>query len=402
MTYLLSFLILMLAGSCGTTPTSGTVDSTSRSVQVIDAPKLTLGIERMAEYLPQLNGKRVGLVVNQTTIFPNGTHLADTLLAMGVNVKTIFAPEHGFRGEASAGATIKDGKDSKTGLPIISLYGKNKKPSSEQLAELDVVIFDIQDVGVRYYTYPSTMHYVMEACAENGKECIILDRPNPNGYYVDGPVLDRKFASFVGMNPVPVVHGLTSAELALMINGESWLDGKKPANLTVVPCTGYAHQMEYELPVKPSPNLPNRQSIRLYPLICLFEPTIVSVGRGTDTQFQVIGAPDKVFGAYQFTPVDKPGAQNPPNEGKVCYGLDLQNADTRQEGFTLKYVIDFYQKAPDKSKFFTSELFFDKLAGTDMIRKMIVAGKSENEIRAAFTPALEEYKEMRKKYLLYP
>ena len=401
MTYLLSFLLVMLAGSCGTNTTSETVVSTSQTTLATEPQKLRLGIERMMEYLPQLNGKRVGLVVNHTTIFPNGTHLADSLLSMGVQVKTIFAPEHGFRGEASAGATIKDGKDAKTGLPIISLYGKNKKPSPEQLADLDVLLFDIQDVGVRYYTYPSTMHYVMEACAENNKECIVLDRPNPNGDYVDGPVLDRKFASFVGLNPVPVVHGLTSAELALMINGENWLEGKKPANLTVVPCTGYTHQMVYELPVKPSPNLPNLQSIRLYPSICLFEPTIVSVGRGTDTQFQVIGAPDKVFGPYQFTPIDKPGAQNPPNEGKLCYGLDLRQVDTRAEGFTLKYVIDFYHKAPDKSKFFTSESFFDKLAGTDMIRKMIVAGKSEKEIRSAFTPALEEYKEMRKKYLLY-
>lgn len=399
MTYMLSILMLLLLGSCGsTTPSTPT---TPPAVSDTKRTELKLGIERTQEYIPQLAGKKVGLVVNHTTLFPNGTHLADSLVALGVNVETIFAPEHGFRGDADAGATIKDGKDAKTGLPIVSLYGKNKKPSPEQLQDLDIVLFDIQDVGVRYYTYPSTMHYVMEACAENGKECIVLDRPNPNGDYVDGPVLDRKFASFVGMNPVPVVHGLTSAELALMINGEGWLEGKKNCNLTVVPCTGYTHSQVYELPVKPSPNLPNLQSIRLYPSICLFEPTIVSVGRGTDTQFQVIGAPNKVYGPYEFIPTDKPGAQNPPNEGKVCYGLDLRDVNTRKLGFSLKYMIDFYHKAPDKSKFFTSESFFDKLAGTDMIRKMMVAGKSEKEIRAAYTPALNEYKEMRKKYVLY-
>ncbi|MBU1821638.1 MAG: DUF1343 domain-containing protein [Bacteroidetes bacterium] len=388
-------------GSCSSSSPTSAPDAPSKTPASDKPAGLVLGLERMQEYLPQLNGKRVGLVVNHTTIFPNGTHMADSLVALGVNVKTIFAPEHGFRGEASAGATIKDGKDAKTGLPIVSLYGKNKKPSPEQLKDLDVVLFDIQDVGVRYYTYPSTMHYVMEACAENSKECIVLDRPNPNGDYVDGPVLDRKFASFVGMNPVPVVHGLTSAELALMINGEGWLEGKKSCNLTVVPCTGYTHAMVYELPVKPSPNLPNLQSIRLYPSICLFEPTIVSVGRGTDMQFQVIGAPDKVFGPFTFTPQDKSGAIDPPNEGKVCYGLDLREVNTRQLGFSLKYLLDFYNKAPDKSKFFTSESFFDKLAGTDLIRKMMVAGKSEKEIRAAYTPALNEYKEMRKKYVLY-
>jgi uncharacterized protein YbbC (DUF1343 family) len=401
MTYVLTILMMLAMGSCGSSSPASTPDTPSTRPATDKQAGLTLGLERMQEYLPQLNGKRVGLVVNHTTIFPNGTHLADSLVAMGVNVKTIFAPEHGFRGEASAGATIKDGKDAKTGLPIVSLYGKNKKPSPEQLKDLDVVLFDIQDVGVRYYTYPSTMHYVMEACAENGKECIVLDRPNPNGDYVDGPVLDRKFASFVGMNPVPVVHGLTSAELALMINGEGWLEGKKSCNLTVVPCTGYTHDMVYDLPVKPSPNLPNLQSIRLYPSICLFEPTIVSVGRGTDMQFQVIGAPNKVFGSFTFTPQDKPGAMDPPNEGKVCYGQDLRQVDTRDLGFSLKYVLDFYRDALDKSKFFTSESFFDKLAGTDMIRKMIVAGKSEKEIREAYTPALNEYKEMRKKYVLY-
>lgn len=364
--------------------------------------RLVLGIERTDEYLPLLKGKRVGLVINHSTIFPGGGHLADSLLKWGVNVQTIFAPEHGFRGTADAGAVIKNGKDEKTGLPIVSLYGKNKKPTVEQVKDLDVLLFDIQDVGVRYFTYPSTMHYVMEACAENGKSCIVLDRPNPNGHYIDGPILDRKFASFVGLNPVPIVHGLTSGELALMINGESWLEQKKPCNLTVVPCLGYTHKIRYELPVPPSPNIPNLQSVQLYPSICLFEPTIVSVGRGTTTQFQVIGAPDKLYGKYSFTPVSRPGAQEPLNKGKVCYGYDLRKVNTLKERFTLKYVIEFYNKTPDKSKFFTSASFFDKLAGTDQIRKMIEEGKSETEIRKWYEPELAVYKEKRKKYLLYP
>lgn len=394
----LSFLALLLwVGVSGCSHAQNTQQKATKP-----SPELVLGIERMNEYLPVLQGKRVGLVVNHTTIFPNGRHLADSLLSLGVTIKTIFAPEHGFRGIADAGATIKDGVDTQTGLPIVSLYGQNKKPTPTQLAEIDVLIFDIQDVGVRYYTYPSTMHYVMEACAENNKICVVLDRPNPNGHYVDGPVLDKAFASFVGLNPVPVVHGLTSAELALMINGEGWLSGAKGCDLRVVPCLNYTHQTPYELPVKPSPNLPTLQAIRLYPSICLFEPTIVSVGRGTDMQFQVIGAPDPVYGAFSFTPVDKPGAQNPPNENKLCYGLDLRKVNTEKEGFTLRYVLDFYQKTTNKKAFFTSESFFDKLAGTDQIRKMMIAGKTEVEIRATFEPALGEYKQKRMKYLLYP
>lgn len=376
--------------------------STNLKKQPVADKRLILGIERTAEYLPLLKGKRVGLVVNHSTIFPGGGHLADSLLKWGVNVQTIFAPEHGFRGTADAGAVIKNGKDEKTGLPIVSLYGKNKKPTAEQVSNLDVLLFDIQDVGVRYFTYPSTMHYVMEACAENGKTCIVLDRPNPNAHYIDGPVLDRKFASFVGLNPVPIVHGLTSGELALMINGENWLEQKKTCNLTVIPCLGYTHKTHYELPVPPSPNMPNLQSIQLYPSICLFEPTIVSVGRGTTTQFQVIGAPDKLYGKYTFTPVSSPGAQEPLNKGKVCYGYDLRKVNTLKERFTLKYIIEFYNKTPDKSKFFTSASFFDKLAGTDQIRKMIEEGKSEAEIKKWYEPGLKAYKESRKKYLLYP
>ncbi len=403
------FFCMLLKGGC-TGAGSAAADSSHREDTLPDrkhaageGQELRLGIERLDAYLPLLSGKRVGLVVNHTTIFPDGTHLADTLLQLGISVKTIFAPEHGFRGEADAGATILNGVDTRTGLPILSLYGKNKKPSPEQMSNLDVLIFDIQDVGVRFYTYPSTMHYVMEACAENGKACIVLDRPNPNGDYVAGPVLDPEFASFVGMNPVPVVHGLTSGELAGMINGERWLQGNKSCNLTVIPCTGYQHQMAYDLPVKPSPNLPNRQSVRLYASICLFEPTLVSVGRGTDYPFQVIGAPgNAAYGPFTFTPVDKPGAMNPVNEGKLCYGLDLRTAEIAATGFTLKYLLAFYEKTPDKTKFFTSTDFFDKLAGTDHLRKMIVEGKSEEEILRHFEPGLTVFKALRKKYLLYP
>ncbi|MFN4147340.1 MAG: exo-beta-N-acetylmuramidase NamZ domain-containing protein [Runella sp.] len=372
------------------------------SIINLHAQRLTLGCERTDVYLPMLKNKNVGLVVNHTTIFSNGRHLVDSLLSLGVSVKLIFAPEHGFRGNASAGEKIKNDIDSKTGLPIASLYGANRKPNAAQLKDIDVVIFDIQDVGVRYYTYPSTMHYVMEACAENGKKCIVLDRPNPNGHYVAGPVLDRRFASFVGLNPVPIVHGLTSGELAKMINGEGWLAKSQKCDLEVVVCQNYHHQMPYDLPVAPSPNLPNRQSILLYASICLFEGTPISVGRGTDTQFQVIGGTSPSYGSYTFTPEDKPGAINPPNKGKLCYGLDLTKVDAYKEGFTLKYVIEMYRKSPDKSKFFSSPDFFDKLAGTDMIRKQIMEGKSEQEIARGWKADLEKFKTLRKKYLLYP
>ncbi len=365
------------------------------------AQKLLLGIDRTTEYVPLLQNKTVALVVNHTSIFTNRRHLADSLLSLGVKIKIIFAPEHGFRGDASAGETIQNGVDAKTGLPVASLYGKNKKPSVEQLKGIDVVIYDIQDVGVRYYTYPSTMHYVMEACAESHVKCLILDRPNPNGHYVAGPVLNKKFASFVGMNTVPVVHGLTSGELANMINSEGWL-GSFLCDVKIVTCEGYEHKMAYDLPVAPSPNLLNRQAILLYPSICLFEPTEISVGRGTDTQFQVIGGQNPAFGKYTFTPQDKPGAVNPPNEGKLCYGLDLRKTNVMKEGFTLKYLIDFYKKSADKEKFFTSPSFFDKLAGTDQIRSMLIQGKSEKEMCKAWEADLESFKKLRKQYLLYP
>ena len=366
-----------------------------------DAPKtLKTGAEQTNLYVSDLKGKTVALVVNHTTMI-NRTHLADSLLSLGIKIKTIFAPEHGFRGTADAGEHVANGIDKKTGLPIVSLYGNNKKPSAAQLEGIDVVIFDIQDVGARFYTYTSTMHYVMEACAEQSKKLLILDRPNPNGHYVDGQVLDKKFASFVGLNPVPVVHGCTVGELAQMINGEGWLAGNKKCNLQVIKCLGYKHSTAYNPPIATSPNLPNLQSMLLYPSICFFEGTEVSVGRGTDKQFQVIGSPNPKNGNFTFTPEDKPGAKNPPQKGKLCYGEDLSKMDARSQGFTLKYVIDYYQKSTDKAKFFSSPSFFDKLAGSDTLRKQIMAGLTESQIRASWKADLDKYKAIRKKYLMY-
>jgi uncharacterized protein YbbC (DUF1343 family) len=362
--------------------------------------KLKIGAEQTNLYLPTLKGKSVALVVNHTSMIAN-THLADSLIALGVNIKTIFAPEHGFRGTADAGEHVANGVDKKTGISIISLYGSNKKPTPAQLEGIDIVIFDIQDVGARFYTYTSTMHYVMEACAENGKALLILDRPNPNGHYVDGPVLDRKFASFVGLNPVPVVHGCTIGELAQMINQEGWLKNQVKVNLTVIKCLNYHHSTMYAPPIAPSPNLPNLQSILLYPSICFFEGTDVSVGRGTDKQFQVIGSQNPKNGSFTFIPEDKPGAKNPPLKGKLCYGLDLTQVNARSQGFTLQYVLDFYQKAEDKVKFFTNTSSFDRLAGSDTLRKQMVAGMTETQIRDSWQKDLTRYKLLRKKYLLY-
>ncbi|WPP48251.1 exo-beta-N-acetylmuramidase NamZ family protein [Catalinimonas niigatensis] len=365
-------------------------------------------------YLPLMEGKRVAAVVNHTSHIGN-THLVDSLLAMGVNLKTIFAPEHGFRGEAGAGEHIQNSTDSKTGLPIISLYGKNKKPQPDQLKDIDLVIFDIQDVGARFYTYISTMHYVMEACAEQDKQMLILDRPNPNGYYVDGPVLELEQQSFVGMHPIPVVHGLTVGELAQMINGEGWLAGGKQCALEIIKVKNYDHTDNYSLPIRPSPNLPNDHAINLYPSLCFFEGTAMSVGRGTDFPFQVVGYPDPIFATlkstevqpvdtFSFVPQDVPGAaMNPDHEGKRCYGLDFRNEE-RLSSFTLDYLMLFYKKAADlgmSNEDFFREDFFDLLAGTKKLRAQLTSGVSENEIRRSWTDDLNLYKTMRKKYLLY-
>jgi uncharacterized protein YbbC (DUF1343 family) len=399
--------ILLALGNCAPKQTPATAPAPPQATEqtttvapdpIPQAKPLQTGAEQLELYLPQLQGKRVGLIVNQTSIVGE-THLVDTLLSRGVKVATIFAPEHGFRGEADAGAHVKDAKDIRTGLPIISLYGKNKKPSAEQLKDLDILLFDIQDVGTRFYTYISTMHYVMEAAAENSKPVLVLDRPNPNGHYVDGPVLEMEQQSFVGMHPIPIVHGLTVGELAEMINGEKWLEGKRQADLTVVPVANYTHNTAYILPVKPSPNLPNQQAIVLYPSLCLFEGTNVSVGRGTPAPFQVIGSPYYINKGFSFTPVSTAGATDPPHKGQTCYGMDLTDPSKAQP-FTLTYLVEMYQNSTQKDKFFNN--FFPKLAGNTKLREQIIAGKTEAEIRASWEPALSDYRNMRKQYLLYP
>lgn len=347
-------------------------------------------------------GKKVGMLVNHTSLIDD-RHLVDSLLSRGIYIHTIFAPEHGFRGTADAGEHVKTGVDPKTGISIISLYGANKKPLPDQINDLDVVLFDIQDVGVRFYTYISSMHYMMEACAEHDVKFIVLDRPNPNGDYFDGPVLENDFHSFVGMHPIPIVHGLTVGELAQMINQEGWLSGGKKCDLEVIKVKNYSHQMPYPLPVKPSPNLPNALSIRLYPSLCFFEATEVSVGRGTHMPFQIIGYPDSIFGTYIFTPRSIDGmSKNPIQLDRVCYGVDLRNVETTNHRFTLKYFLDFYNKPGYAEALVTRERWFNLLAGTDRLLQQIKSGASEKEIRASWEPELAAYKILRDRYLLYP
>ncbi len=369
---------------------------------------LLVGAERMMEYVPGIMGKSVGLVVNHTSVVgPKQAHLVDTLLAKRVKVTKVFAPEHGFRGTADAGQEINSETDPLTGLPVISLYGATKKPTPEHLKGLDVVIFDIQDVGVRFFTYISTMHYVMEACAEAGIPVIILDRPNPNGFYVDGPIMDSTFKSFIGMHPIPVVHGLTVGELAKMINGELWLKDSVQCKLTVIPCASYNHDMTYDLPIKPSPNLPNMQAVYLYPSVCFFEGTIMSVGRGTDRPFQLYGHPEFLIGDYEFTPTSMPGAKEPPYKNQPSRGFELQEFGLehflRNRTLDFQWVTQAYQYFKEQGKgdtFFTP--FFEKLAGTTMLREMIINGYTSQEISMQWQADKDKYMLMRKKYLLYP
>ncbi|GAB3224601.1 DUF1343 domain-containing protein [Algoriphagus aestuariicola] len=359
------------------------------------------GAEQPELYLSLLEGKKVGFVGNQTSILPQSAnkHVVDFLLEKGIVVKKVFVPEHGFRGTADAGEKVDNSVDQKTGLPIVSLYGNNKKPSAAQIADLDVVIFDLQDVGTRFFTYISTMHYVMEACAEQGKKVIIFDRPNPNGGYIDGPMLKPGFESFVGMHNIPIVHGLTVGELAQMINGEKWLKGGLVADLTVIPVKGWTHTTAYNLPIKPSPNLPSDLAIKLYPSTCLFEGTVVSLGRGTYFPFQVYGYPDPKFGDFTFTPVSIDGmSKTPPHQDKLCYGVDLRG-ESMDHHFTLRYLLDAYAKSGMKEKFFNN--YFNTLVGTDELKKQILAGKTESEIRESWKAGLDAYKAKREKYLIY-
>jgi len=364
---------------------------------------LRTGADRTEAYLPLLKGKRITLVVNQTSRIGE-THLLDTLCALGIRPVQILAPEHGFRGTADAGKTVRNGKDARTGVPIYSLYGKNKKPQPEQLQRTDWVVFDIQDVGARFYTYISTLYYVMQACAEQHKPLLLLDRPNPCDY-IDGPVLKNGYKSFVGMFPIPVLHGCTIGELARMMNGEGWLGNGLRCELTVVPVSGWQHGQPYSLPVKPSPNLPNDQAIALYPSLCPFEGTPVSVGRGTANPFQVVGSPVTRDFPYSFVPKPTAGSdKNPLQNGKTCYGLDLRQT-TPPAGFSLEYVLRFYQayrKAGQGDKFFSRSRFFDLLMGTDQVRLDILKGKDETGIRSAWQADLDKYRTLRKKYLLYP
>ncbi len=405
MKYLINSCLLFLgclfcSSSCGSasknlTPTL----SKGEGVETENTAKeIKTGGDNYTTYLPILKDKKVGIVTNQTGILSNQIHLVDFLLEQKINLQKIFAPEHGFRGTADAGEHVVDGKDTKTNLPIISLYGNNKKPKPEQLAGIDILIFDLQDVGARFYTYISSLHYIMEACAENNIQLVVFDRPNPNGSIVDGPILEKEFTSFVGMHSIPTLHGMTIGEYAQMINGEKWLKNSVQCQLTVIPCLNYKREMQYPLPVKPSPNLPNDQAINLYASLCLFEGTNVSSGRGTEKQFQIYGSPFLPKSDFNFTPISNFGSKDPMNKGLLCYGEDLTTIP-KVTKLELKWLIKAYQTTSDKSKFFTD--FFTKLAGTKKLQQQIEAGVSEIDIRKSWENGLVAFKEMSRKYLIY-
>ena len=367
--------------------------------------KIITGAEQSNDYLPQLKGKKVALLVNQTSVIKK-EHLVDYLLEQKINIVKIFAPEHGFRGQADAGEKVKSGVDAKTGLSITSMYGANKKPSKESMQGIDIVVFDIQDVGARFYTYISSMQYMMEACADANVPMVILDRPNPNGFYVDGPVLEPKFKSFVGMQPIPVVHGMTVGEYAKMLNGEGWLAKKAKCKLTIITCKNYTHKTFYHLPIPPSPNLKSTAAIFLYPSLCFFEGTDVSVGRGTNTPFEVWGHPTFKDNGFSFTPASVEGAKNPPHLGKVCYGANLNLSPTdvlkiTKNQLNLSFLMNAYSLAQSatKEKFFND--FFEKLAGTASLKAQIINKTSEIEIRNSWKKGIIQFKKTRKKYLLY-
>ncbi|MFN8415814.1 MAG: DUF1343 domain-containing protein [Cytophagaceae bacterium] len=399
------FIALYLGiSSCQFNSTSKIVPPENTSITSPDNI-LKTGAEQLELYLHLLKDKRVGLLVNTTSVIGK-THLVDTLQKLGVNIQLIFAPEHGFRGDADAGEHVASYTDPKTKLPVISLYGNNKKPAATDIAKIDVLIFDIQDVGVRFYTYLSSLYYAMESCSENNKLLLVLDRPNPNNHYVDGPVLDLKYKSFIGILPVPIVYGLTLGEMTGMINGEKWLKDSLHCKVKVIPLKNYTHTTFYHLDIKPSPNLPNDLSIRLYPSLGLFEGTKISMGRGTQQAFQIYGSP-KSKGSYTFTPISIQGmAKNPPYENQLCMGVNLISnnisTDTLQTyRFTLKYIIDAINNYTPKEEFFIENNFFEKLAGNNQLRQQIKNGVSEADIRKTWEPDLSSYKSKRVKYLLY-
>ena len=362
------------------------------------------GADQTDLYLELLKGKKIAITANQTSVIGNA-HLVDSLKNAGVNITKVFALEHGFRGNVQAGEHIKNGVDTKTKIPIVSLYGKNKQPSAETLKDVDIIIFDLQDVGARFYTYISSLHYLMLAAAENNKTILILDRPNPNGHYVAGPVMEKKYESFVGMHPVPIVHGMTIGEYAQMINGESWLGENKKCDLKIIKCKNYTHNDFYEIKIKPSPNLSSMASIYMYPSLCLFEGTNVSVGRGTDKPFRTIGMPGLKTGDYKFTPKSVEAAKNPPHKDKECTGFDLTDFGNmmmrNQKDIYLFWLIGMYENCPDKNKFFSTDGMFELLVGTADLQKQIKEGKTEEEIKKTWEPKLTEFKQKRKKYLLY-
>lgn len=368
-----------------------------------DSPKVPIpGSYQIELYRNMIDGKSIAVVANQTSMVGQ-THLVDNLLYIGVNIKVIFAPEHGFRNMADAGERIENSKDPESGISLISLYGSHRKPTADDLAGIDIVIFDIQDVGVRFYTYISTLHYILESCAENHVKCLVLDRPNPNGFFFDGNILDTAYSSFVGLHPVPIVHGMTVGEYAQMINGEGWLKDGVKCDLTVIKCKNYDHKTYYVLPVKPSPNLPNQNSVYLYPSMCFFEGTNISLGRGTPFPFQVYGSPELPDNGFSFTPESVPGAKNPPLLGIKCYGTDLRDAIEKKlvpkPALNFDWVIDAYNDFPQKDKFFTS--YFDVLAGGPDLRVQIQKGLSSKQIRATWKDGLDKFSKIREKYLIY-
>lgn len=397
-------LFLPLIASCSSQSAQSHFPETEIPNQIATEKQILPGIYAMDSIEAALSGKRVALIANHTSLI-DGIHLVDTLLSSGIKVVKVFASEHGFRGDAPDGAHIDNTTDPKTGLPIVSLYGKNKKPTPEMLRDVDVIVFDIQDVGCRFYTFLSTMHYAMEAAAENGLEMVVLDRPNPNGFYVDGPVLDPKFKSFVGMHPIPVVYGMTLGECAKMINGEGWLKNSVQCDLKVFPCENYTHQSLYELPEKPSPNLPSMDAIYWYPSLCFLEGTDVSVGRGTPTPFTIIGEPGNKGGDFTFTPVSIENAStNPKHKGEICVGYDLSGKlhfENLPDTLQISWLVRMYNETDNKEDFFRKDGYFDLLAGTDALRKALVAGKNTDEIRAEWQKDLQNFKQLRTNYLIY-